>query len=137
MIFGVGTDIVQVSRIRADLERYGDRFAMRVLTVTEYDEYQRNHMAAPFVAKRFAAKEATVKALGLGFREPVDVRADEIGRQQVGGELDTVEVPFDRLRQRLDRRGFGQARHALHQEMTIAQQADEHAVDEALLADDA
>ena len=74
MIFGVGTDIVQVSRIRADLERYGDRFAMRVLTVTEYDEYQRNHMAAPFVAKRFAAKEATVKALGLGFREGLSLR---------------------------------------------------------------
>ena len=69
MIFGVGTDIVQINRIRAGLERFGDRFAMRVLTATEYDEYQTNHMAAQFVAKRFAAKEATVKALGIGFRD--------------------------------------------------------------------
>lgn len=69
MIFGIGTDIVQIGRIRADLERFGDRFAIRVLTPAEYEEYKTSHMAAQFVAKRFAVKEATAKALGIGFRD--------------------------------------------------------------------
>lgn len=67
MIFGIGTDMVAVARIRVALERYGDRFAQRVLTDSEWLEYQRASRRERFVAKRFAVKEAAVKALGSGF----------------------------------------------------------------------
>lgn len=67
MIFGIGTDMVAVARIRSALERYGDRFAQRVLTNSEWLEYQAASRRERFVAKRFAVKEAAVKALGSGF----------------------------------------------------------------------
>jgi holo-[acyl-carrier protein] synthase len=69
LIFGIGTDIVQVSRIRDDLDRYGERFAARVLTSSEYEGYCASHKPAHYIAKRFAVKEATAKAFGLGFRD--------------------------------------------------------------------
>lgn len=69
MIYGVGADIVQIDRIDASLARFGDRFAERVLTEAELAEYRLSRQPARFLAKRFAAKEATVKALGAGFRD--------------------------------------------------------------------
>jgi len=79
MIYGIGTDIVQVRRIDALLARYGERFARRVLGPDELAEYQRRASrgahgpayAARYLAKRFAAKEAYSKALGLGLRGPM------------------------------------------------------------------
>lgn len=67
MIFGIGTDIVQVSRITALLKRYGERFPQRILTEDEFKEFLLNTQPANFLAKRFAAKEAAAKALGTGF----------------------------------------------------------------------
>lgn len=67
MIYGIGTDIVRVTRMRDCLERHGEKFARRVLTKCEFAEFQRDPRPAHFLAKRFAAKEATVKALGTGF----------------------------------------------------------------------
>lgn len=71
MIFGIGTDIVQVSRIAALLERYGERFPKRILALTELGEFSTNKWPAHFLAKRFAAKEAAAKALGTGFAQGV------------------------------------------------------------------
>ena len=79
MIYGIGTDIVQVRRIDALLARYGERFARRVLGPDELAEYHRRFArgahgpayAARYLAKRFAAKEAYSKALGLGLRGPM------------------------------------------------------------------
>lgn len=79
MIYGIGTDIVMVERIRDLLGRYGERFARRVLGPDELDEYRRRlargahggGYAARYLAKRFAAKEAFSKALGLGLRGPM------------------------------------------------------------------
>ncbi len=79
MIYGIGTDIVQVRRIEDLLGRYGDRFARRVLGPEELVEYHRRASrgahgagyAARYLAKRFAAKEAYSKALGLGLRGPM------------------------------------------------------------------
>lgn len=68
-MYGIGADIVQIERIREGLERFGERFARRVLTEAEFLEFRANSQPERFLAKRFAAKEATVKALGLGFRE--------------------------------------------------------------------
>lgn len=66
MIVGIGTDIVQVSRIQQSLDRLGDAFACRILTDSEFETYQGSNQPAAFLAKRFAAKEAAAKALGTG-----------------------------------------------------------------------
>ncbi|MCA1804831.1 MAG: holo-ACP synthase [Xanthomonadaceae bacterium] len=74
MIYGIGTDIVQVSRIRDCLERFGERFARRILATVEWSRYERAAHPAHFLAKRFAAKEAAAKALGTGFRDGLGLR---------------------------------------------------------------
>lgn len=72
MIYGIGTDIVQISRMETKLNRSGDAFAQSILSMQEWTQYisfnERQKVA--FLAKRFAAKEALVKALRTGFREP-------------------------------------------------------------------
>ena len=85
MIFGVGADIVEVRRMEQNLARYGDRFARRILTDREFREFTRNTRPAHFLAKRFAAKEATAKAFGTGFRNGLTLRHigvthDDLGR---------------------------------------------------------
>ena len=79
MIYGIGTDIVVISRVRDLLARWGDRFPRRVLGPDELREYRRRHSrgtpgperAVRYLAKRFAAKEAFSKAIGLGLRGPM------------------------------------------------------------------
>ncbi|HEX22459.1 MAG TPA: holo-[acyl-carrier-protein] synthase, partial [Chromatiales bacterium] len=68
MIYGIGTDIVGVSRLQTNLDRYGERFAARILAESEMAAFRQTQSQAHFLAKRFAAKEALVKALGTGFR---------------------------------------------------------------------
>lgn len=71
MIYGIGTDLVDPARIARSLERYGERFARRILADIEWSDYLNNARAAVFLAKRFAAKEALSKAIGTGLRVPV------------------------------------------------------------------
>ncbi len=71
MILGIGTDIVRVTRMRQSLDRYGERFARRLLAPVELEEFRPHKLQAHFLAKRFAAKEALVKAMGTGFRDGV------------------------------------------------------------------
>lgn len=85
MILGVGVDVVRVSRMQSALDRFGGRFAERILTGEELDHCPGSRRAARFLAKRFAAKEALVKALGTGFRfgvgpRDIGVRHDPLGR---------------------------------------------------------
>lgn len=77
VVYGIGTDIVSVTRIQAGLDRYGERFARRVLTADELREFLVCRRQAHFLARRFAAKEAAVKALGTGF-------SNGIGLSQIG-----------------------------------------------------
>lgn len=96
MIYGIGTDIVSIERIRTSLERFGERFARRILTDTEMLEYQTNSQPERLLAKRFAAKEAVVKALGLGIREGlawnlIGVTHDLYGKPGVAYEGATLE----------------------------------------------
>ena len=66
MIFGIGTDVVEVSRIHASIEKFGDTFARRILSDSEFESYLQSSTQSRFLAKRFAAKEAFAKALGTG-----------------------------------------------------------------------
>ncbi|WP_439110247.1 holo-ACP synthase [Lentibacter sp.] len=68
MILGIGTDLANIERIAATLERFGDRFRARVFTDIEQAKAERRHDTAGTYAKRWAAKEACSKALGTGLR---------------------------------------------------------------------
>jgi len=74
VIYGIGTDIVAVPRLQVNLDRYGERFAARILTASEMAVFRETANKAHFLAKRFAAKEALVKALGTGFRDGLSLR---------------------------------------------------------------
>jgi holo-[acyl-carrier protein] synthase len=71
MIIGLGSDLCDVRRIRAVLERHGDRFLDRIFTPAERAKAERRANRVETYAKRFAAKEACAKALGTGFRRGV------------------------------------------------------------------
>ena len=71
MILGIGSDLSDIRRIQASLERFGDRFRARVFTDLERSRSDRKADAAASYAKRFAAKEACAKALGTGMRRGV------------------------------------------------------------------
>jgi holo-[acyl-carrier protein] synthase len=71
MIIGVGVDIVSVERIERLHRRYGERFSTRILAPGEQARLATGVPVAPFLAKRFAAKEALSKALGTGFSDGV------------------------------------------------------------------
>jgi holo-[acyl-carrier protein] synthase len=74
MIFGVGTDLVELSRIQATYERFGDHFVDRLLMDEERVLFEKNKMPVRFLAMRFAAIEATVKAMGTGFAQGIWIR---------------------------------------------------------------
>ena len=74
MIFGIGTDIVEMSRMESTWKRFGERFAERILMDEEMELFRRTKQPARFLAMRFAAKEATVKAMGTGFAHGVWLR---------------------------------------------------------------
>ena len=87
MIFGIGTDIVRVSRMQQSLERYGDRFAERILTAKELSEYHQAVSKPHFLAKRFAAKEATAKAMGTGLANGIQLSQIGVGHDANGKPL--------------------------------------------------
>jgi holo-[acyl-carrier protein] synthase len=74
MIFGVGTDIVELSRIQSTYDRFGDHFVQRLLMPAELELFARSKSPVRFLAMRFAGKEATVKAMGTGFAHGVWLR---------------------------------------------------------------
>lgn len=84
MIYGIGTDIVAVERFERLLGRYGDKVARRILTAREMTQYERAKQPARLLAKRFAAKEAFSKALGVGIRYPATLRSIGVGHDARG-----------------------------------------------------
>ncbi len=83
MIFGIGTDIIDIRRIEATLARRGERFAQKVLGENELQVFRARGARVParglsYLATRFSAKEAFSKAIGLGLRMPMSWRACEI-----------------------------------------------------------
>jgi hypothetical protein len=85
------------------------------------------------VRQQDVVEQRPLAELELALLVAVDVGADEVRGQQVRGELDAVEVALHGLGQGLDGGGLGQTRHALHQQVAVAQQADQHAVDELVV----
>src|SRR3974390_3484366 len=71
MILGLGNDLIDIRRVERTIERYGDRFLSRVFTDIERQKSDGRAGRAASYAKRFAAKEACAKALGMGFRKGV------------------------------------------------------------------
>lgn len=71
MIIGIGNDIIDIRRIEASIERFGQRFIDRLFTEIEQKKSDRRANRAASYAKRFAAKEACSKALGTGFRDGI------------------------------------------------------------------
>ncbi len=90
MIYGIGTDIRDIRRIRASLERHGDRFALKVLSEREMAVWKSRSARWPergvrYLATRFSAKEAFSKAIGMGMRMPMTWRLCEIDNLPMGG----------------------------------------------------
>lgn len=89
MIRGIGTDLCDIRRIRAALQRHGDRFAEKVLGPGEIEVFRARRArvearGVAYLATRFSAKEAFSKAIGLGMRMPMSWRACEIVKAPSG-----------------------------------------------------
>ncbi len=89
MIYGIGTDICDIRRIRASLDKHGERFAQKVLSDNELNTYRARSERWPergvrYVATRFSAKEAFSKAIGLGMRMPMTWRLCEVAKLPSG-----------------------------------------------------
>jgi holo-[acyl-carrier protein] synthase len=88
MIFGIGTDILRVDRVEAAYERFGERFVKRLLLPAERRMFDLSKHPVRFLAMRFAAKEAIVKAMGTGFANGMwikdsGVMPDKFGRPEI------------------------------------------------------
>jgi holo-[acyl-carrier protein] synthase len=111
VIYGIGTDIVLIARIRTLIDRWGERFPRRVLGPDELREYLRRHSrgtpgperAVRYLAKRFAAKEAFSKAIGLGLRGPMTLLSLQVLNDARGKP---VAVPRKALEPWLRERGL-------------------------------
>ncbi|PAU75745.1 holo-ACP synthase [Halomonas salipaludis] len=85
MILGIGNDLARIDRFTAGMARHGERFAQRLLGPSELARFHHHPQPAAFLAKRFAAKEAFLKALGTGLRHgmrwtEIEVVNDTLGR---------------------------------------------------------
>ena len=108
MIYGIGTDICDIRRIRAALERRGERFAQTVLGDAELAVYHERRSRWPdravrYLATRFSAKEAFSKAIGLGMRMPMTWRHCEVANLPTG---QPVIVLHGALKQWFEARGL-------------------------------
>ena len=88
MIFGIGTDILELKRVAETYQRFGEKFVHRLLMPEELAMFQGTRNAVRFLAMRFAAKEAIVKAMGTGFSNGMwirdaGVRPDQLGRPEI------------------------------------------------------
>ena len=84
MILGVGIDIIEVERIRSSYERFGERFLKRILRPDEIAYCLTHAQPAPFLAARFAAKEAVSKAFGTGIGSQLGWQDIEVRRKDSG-----------------------------------------------------
>ncbi|MBX9676969.1 MAG: holo-ACP synthase [Methylotenera sp.] len=117
MIFGIGTDIVEVNRIEASIAQFGDDFAKRVLAESELDSYQKSAIKPRFLAKRFAAKEAFSKALGTGLRTPATFQNIAVSHDDLGKP---ILVLADELQAFLDAKKITKTHISISDEKNLA-----------------
>lgn len=84
MVLGLGIDIIEVGRIQASYEKFGERFLNRILHPNEISYSLSHQTPGPFLAARFAAKEAISKAFGTGIGSLLGWRDMEVGRRESG-----------------------------------------------------
>src|SRR5215831_11957234 len=100
MILGVGIDIIEVARIASSYERFGERFLKRILHPNEIAYCLSHKSAAPFLAARFAAKEAISKAFGTGIGAELGWQDMEVGRKESGEPFVILHEAGQKLLQR-------------------------------------
>jgi holo-[acyl-carrier protein] synthase len=117
VIYGVGTDVVEIARIENALARFGERFARRILSESEFNRFKNHRLPAAYLAKRFAAKEAFAKALGTGIHAPANWQGVWVKNLPSGQPV----LQFsDSLTQFLSRRGVSKAHVSLSDERGVA-----------------
>jgi holo-[acyl-carrier protein] synthase len=84
MIIGIGTDLVHIPRMEELIAKHGDKFAQRILSDNEFNHFKHAIKPAAYLAKRFAAKEATAKAMGTGFRDGLSLRHIAVENDALG-----------------------------------------------------
>ncbi|HKX60359.1 MAG TPA: holo-ACP synthase, partial [Verrucomicrobiae bacterium] len=82
MVLGTGIDIIEVDRIRSSFEKFGERFVNRILRPAEIAYCLRHRDPGPFLAARFAAKEAISKSFGTGIGAQLGWQDMEVGRKE-------------------------------------------------------
>jgi holo-[acyl-carrier protein] synthase len=117
VIFGIGTDVVEIARIEKALDKWGERFAWRVLCPPELERFKRHVRPANYLAKRFAAKEAFTKALGTGIRAPANWHGVWV-RNLASGK--PVLEYTDALQELLSKKGVTSAHLSLTDEKGVA-----------------
>ncbi len=117
MIYGVGTDVVEIGRIEKALGRFGERFARRILCDPELKRFQGHRQPAAYLAKRFAAKEAFTKALGTGIKAPANWHGVWVRNLASGKPVLEFSQP---LKQLLEERGVSKAHLSLADERGVA-----------------
>ena len=90
-ILGIGTDIVEVKRVKKIYSKYGENFARKILSNDEFKKYKFSNKKISFLAKRFAAKEAIGKAVGIGIRNGVILRYLSINNDSLGRPYVKIE----------------------------------------------
>ncbi len=101
MIVGMGVDLAEVARVRAAIERRGEKFLQRVYTAKERAYCERSRNKYERYAGRFAAKEATMKALGTGWRRGVRWVDLEVVREASGRPTMTLHGQAKKIAERL------------------------------------
>jgi holo-[acyl-carrier protein] synthase len=117
VIYGVGTDIIEIARIESALSRFGARFAQRILCEPELDRFRGHRQPANFLAKRFAAKEAFTKALGTGIHAPANWHGVWVRNQRSGKPVLEFSEPLSAL---MRQRGVAGAHVSLSDEKEFA-----------------
>jgi holo-[acyl-carrier protein] synthase len=117
LIYGVGTDVVEIPRIEKALERFGERFAQRILCPPELERFSNHKQKASYLAKRFAAKEAFTKALGTGIHAPANWHGVWVKNLPSGKPVLEFSEPLAAL---LKSRGVGGSHLSLTDEKGIA-----------------
>jgi holo-[acyl-carrier protein] synthase len=119
MIYGVGTDIIQIARLQAALARSGERFAAKILGPDELEIFRTRRAAVEarglrYLATRFAAKEAFSKAIGLGLRMPMTWRTAQFMNAPSGQPTLLASGALQEFMQQ----------HHLHAQVSISDEAE-------------